>query len=147
MVVNLVGVTGVQPARDRAFERSLFYYGASSTYAAAGSTGITWIASPDLLMSAASTSNHIVNYSTSPDYIHVHFMGTAAASSFMATKVNIDATTLTQTFTISTAVCLANTMYNWVVPIGPREDLTFKPTTMSSGSYFSLYTMQAYGEL
>jgi hypothetical protein len=146
-MINVVGVTGVTPARDRAFERSLFYYGASSTYAAAGSTGINWIASPDLLMSASSVSNHIQNTSTSPDYVHIHFMGTAAASSFMAVKYNLDATTLTQTFTISTAACVANQMYNWIVPIGPREDLTFKPTTMSSGSYFSLYTMQAFGEL
>ena len=144
MVVSFNQIWGVQPARDRAFERSIFYYGASSTMAT-NSTGINWVASPDLLLSAASTSNHIQNRSTSPDFIAVHFVCTAAASSFMIQKWNIDTTALTQTLTISTAVLLANQQYRFVVPIGPREEITFKPTTMSSGSYFSLYTMQSYG--
>lgn len=147
MVVSFSQIWGVQPARDRTFERSRFYYGASSTFAGTGSTGINWVASPDLLQAASSTYDHIVNRSTSPDYLHVHFMATVAGSSFMMTKWNIDSTTLTQTVTISTAVCLANTMYNWIVPIGPREEVTFKPTTMSSGGYFSLYVNLAYGEV
>jgi hypothetical protein len=143
MVVNVVGVTGVTPARDRAFERSRFYYGASST--ATGSTGINWAANCDLLGTASSGNQHIFNYSTNPDMITVQYHGTAAASSFAMQKWSIDTTTITQTITISTAVVLANTFQKWNVVIGPREEMTFLATTMSSGAYYNLYTMQAFG--
>jgi hypothetical protein len=137
-------VSGVTPARRKYYERTMFQVGFSST--ATLSTGVASTEPTNLFMSAASTENPIINYSTRVDFIHVYFCPDVAASSFFIRYYNIDSTLQAWDMIVSTAVTLANNGYNWVVPLPGRTGMAPCINVTSSTGYFTLITNESFGD-
>ena len=145
MAYEVGKVQGVTPARRKYYEREMSMVSFSSTGTL--STGVASTRPTNLFMSAASTENPIINYSTRVDFIHVYFFPDVSASSFYIKYYNIDTTTITWDAFVSTAVTLAKNGYNWVVPLPGRTAMAPWINATSSTGYFTLITNESFGDM